>query len=160
MELMKRDNERRAGVVAVEGLAAEWQELVAAALQVRGRAHAPYSRFLVGAAVRAGSGCIYSGCNIENASYGLTVCAERVAIWKAISEGESELCALALVTETGATPCGACRQVMAEFAQALPILIADTEGRARFTSLRQLLPEAFLHDNLRAAHAPTEEHET
>jgi cytidine deaminase len=128
-----------------EQLSAEWRALLEAAAQARQRAHAPYSRFLVGAALRAGSGRIYAGANVENASSGLTVCAERVAVWKAVSEGERRIEALALITEPGATPCGACRQVLAEFEADLPILVADTAGRAWLTSLAALLPDAFPH---------------
>lgn len=128
-----------------ESLSPAWRALLEAAAQARQQAYAPYSRFLVGAAVRAGSGRIYAGANVENASSGLTVCAERVAVWKAVSEGERRIEALALVTEPGATPCGACRQVLAEFEVDLPILVADTAGRAWLTSLAALLPDAFPH---------------
>ena len=129
-------------------LSAEWRALLEAALAARERAHAPYSRFPVGAAVQGASGRIYSGCNVENASSGLTVCAERVAVWKAVSEEEREIVALAVVTESGAMPCGACRQVLSEFAQDLPILVADTAGQARFTSLGALYPQPFSRANL------------
>ena len=124
-------------------LGADWQELLSAALKARELAYAPYSHFPVGAAVRTRTGRIFSGCNIENASSGLTVCAERVAIWKAVSEGERALVALAVVTEPGATPCGACRQVMSEFESDLPVLIADTVGHAWLTSLGDLMPLPF-----------------
>ena len=97
---------------------------------------------------RTVDGRIYTGANIENAAYGLTVCAERVAIWKAVSEGHRRLAALALVTETGSSPCGSCRQVMAEFARELPVLIADTDGHAWLTSLAELLPLAFTAQDL------------
>jgi len=129
--------------VDVRQLPADWRVLLGAARNARDRAYAPYSCFPVGAAVRTEAGKVYSGCNVENASSGLTVCAERVAIWKAVSEGARKLVALALVTEPGATPCGACRQVMQEFAGDLPILVADTSGQAWFTSLARLLPDAF-----------------
>jgi cytidine deaminase len=85
---------------------------------------------------------------VENASYGLTVCAERVAIWKAVSEGAQDLVALALVTSSGVTPCGACRQVMSEFNQDLQVIVADTHGNAWRTTLKHLLPEAFLPTGL------------
>ena len=134
--------------VPVVELASDWRELVEAAAEARRNAYAPYSRFAVGAAVRVASGRIYTGSNIENAAWGLTVCAERVAIWKAFSAGERELKALAVVTETGATPCGSCRQVMAEFAEELPVVIADTAGYAWRTSLAELLPHAFPRENL------------
>ena len=100
------------------------------------------------AAVRTASGTVYTGGNIENGVFGLTVCAERVAIWKAISAGDRDLRALAVVTDTGATPCGSCRQVMAEFAEELPVVIAATDGRAWRTSLAELLPHAFPRTNL------------
>ncbi|MGI6368092.1 MAG: cytidine deaminase [Anaerolineae bacterium] len=132
-----------------EILDAQWQELLAAASAARERAYAPYSRFSVGAAVRAASGEIYTGANVENASSGMTVCAERVAVWNAVSHGERSLAALALVTETGATPCGACRQVLVEFEADLPILVADTAGHTWFTSLAALLPDAFPRVNYR-----------
>lgn len=130
-------------MIPQEKLPLEWRALIAVALSARHHAHAPYSDFPVGAAVRTTTGRIFGGCNVENASSGLTVCAERVAIWKAISNGESDLEALVVVTDTGATPCGACRQVMSEFSEDLPILVADTRGRAWFTSLHKLLPDAF-----------------
>ncbi len=133
----------RPETLSQESLPPDWRALLQAAIQARQRAYAPYSRFLVGAALRAGSGCIYAGANVENASSGLTVCAERVAVWKAVSAGERRIEALALVTEPGATPCGACRQVLAEFEADLPILVADTDGHAWMTSLAALLPDAF-----------------
>lgn len=136
--------------VALDELAPEWGALVDAAADARQGAYAPYSQFAVGAAVRVASGRVYTGSNIENAASGLTVCAERVAIWKAVSSGERDLQALAVVTETGATPCGACRQVMAEFAEDLEVVIADTAGRAWRTSLAELLPHAFREANLGA----------
>lgn len=121
----------------------DWQDLYQAALAARQRAYAPYSRFAVGSALRGNSGTIYCGCNIENASSGLTICAERMAIWKAISAGESGFTQLIVVTEDGSTPCGACRQVMTEFTAELEIVVADTAGRAKRTWLSVLLPDAF-----------------
>ncbi len=126
----------------------DWGELLDAARRAREAAYIPYSHFAVGAAVRAVSGRIHTGANVENAAYGLTVCAERVAIWKAVSEGERVLTALALVTGTGSTPCGSCRQVMAEFAPGLPVLIADAGGRAWMTTLPELLPYSFTGQDL------------
>ena len=120
-----------------------WRELIAAALDARCHAHAPYSRFAVGAAVRTRSGRVYAGCNVENASSGLTVCAERVAIWSAVAQGEAEIEALVVVTAPGSTPCGACRQVMSDFTEDLPIVVADIKGMAWMTSLRALLPDPF-----------------
>ena len=122
---------------------AEWQELYQAAMQARRRAYAPYSLFSVGAAIRSRSGVVYAGCNIENASSGLTVCAERVAIWNAIVSGVHDFASLVVVTEDGSTPCGACRQVLHEFAPDLLILIADSQGQGYLTNLLSLLPEAF-----------------
>ena len=135
-------------IVPVKGLSLPWRELIAAAEEARQNAHAPYSDFLVGAALRTSSGRVYAGCNIENASFGMTVCAERVAIWKAVSEGEKDLESLVVVTPVGATPCGACRQVMSEFSQDMPILVADTAGHAWRTTLQKLLPAAFPYESL------------
>mgnify|MGYP005851565083 FL=1 len=134
--------------VAIDELDQEWRELIDAATEAREKAYAPYSHFRVGAAARVASGRVYTGSNIENAAWGLTVCAERVAIWKAVSAGERDLEALAVVTDTGATPCGPCRQVMVEFAEDLPVVIADTAGQAWRTSLAELLPHAFPRENL------------
>ena len=117
-------------------------------------AYAPYSGYAVGAAVLAG-GRIHSGCNVENAMYGATVCAERVAVFHAIAAGERRLEALAVVTTGGASPCGFCRQVLSEFAEPdLPIAVAGPEGPYRVFSLGQLLPEAWGRDDLRAASQP------
>jgi len=132
----------------VKQLPLEWRALIAAATEARNKAHAPYSRFAVGAAVRTASGRIFAGCNVENASTGLTVCAERVAIWKAVSEGERQFEALAVVSEHGAMPCGACRQVLSEFALKLPILVADTAGHVLVTSLEALYPQPFTSASL------------
>jgi cytidine deaminase len=123
--------------------------LLAAAARARGTAYAPYSRFRVGAAVRTASGAVYTGANIENASYGLSHCAERVAIHKAVSEGHRRLEAIAVVADgpSPAMPCGACRQVMAEFG-VRRVIVATPAGRRRVRTLRQLLPEPFLADRL------------
>ena len=118
--------------------------LLRAAAEVANMAYSPYSSFRVGAAILTISGKIFTGCNVENASYGLTICAERTAVFKAISEGEKEFLALALTSESGAQPCGACRQVLHEFAPELLILCGDGGGRELFrTSLRDLLPNPF-----------------
>ena len=130
-------------VIETTGLPGEFRALIDAATAARRHAYAPYSRFAVGAAVRTSTGRIFAGCNVENASYGLTVCAERVAIWNAVCHGENSLVALAVVTETGGTPCGACRQVMSEFAADMAILIADTGGKAWMTCLKEMLPHPF-----------------
>lgn len=120
------------------------EELVAAALQARSHAYSPYSRYAVGAALEGESGHIYTGCNVENISYGLTICAERNAVSAAICAGERRFRALAVATADGGTPCGACRQVLAEFAGPdLAIYAATPDGHYRHWSLGQLLPEAF-----------------
>jgi len=120
------------------------QELLNAALSARERAYAPYSKFLVGAAVLAKSGKIYTGCNIENASYGLTVCAERNALFSAVGSGEREFTALCVVGDTEApiSPCGACRQVMAEF-KVPCIILANLKGDVKEYTLEELLPYGF-----------------
>ena len=120
------------------------KELLEAALAARERAYAPYSKFLVGAAVRAESGKIYTGCNIENASYGLTVCAERNALFSAVGAGERKFTALCVVgdTEEPISPCGACRQVMAEFKVSC-IILANLKGDAKEYTLEELLPLSF-----------------
>lgn len=135
-------------IIPIEQLPPEWRALLMAATEARNHAYAPYSGFPVGAAVQTAKGRIFAGCNVENASSGLTVCAERIAIFSAVASGERTITALAVVTEPGATPCGACRQVMSEFATSLPVLIADTNGHAWITSLEELLPEAFPRVNL------------
>ena len=120
--------------------------LVAAARAVRKRAHAPYSNFHVGAAVLDERGRVHVGCNVENASYGLTICAERNAIAAAVAAGARRLQAVAVVTETRppGTPCGACRQVLAEFGgDDLVVLLASPTGPADETQLGALLPRAF-----------------
>ena len=127
------------------------QNLISRSIEARQQAYVPYSRFPVGAALLTATGKIYTGCNVENASYGLTVCAERVAIWKAVSEGETEFEALAVATNIAGSPCGACRQVMAEFAPDMPVLIADLSGQATETSVADLLPLAFTPQHLQQA---------
>ena len=119
--------------------------LVTAAKQARENAHAPYSNFRVGAAVRASSGRIFSGCNIENASYGLTLCAERVALFKALSEGERNFAAIAVVTdaEVLTPPCGACRQILWEFCGDVAVLLANLQGRRESLKMSELFPKPF-----------------
>lgn len=117
--------------------------LIAEARRVRERAYAPYSGYRVGAALLGRSGRIYTGCNVENASYPLSLCAERAAVVKAVSEGEREFLAIAVVTENGGTPCGACRQVLREFGEDIVVFIADIGGHYRQTTVRELLPESF-----------------
>jgi cytidine deaminase len=121
--------------------------LIAAAREARSRAYAPYSNYRVAAAVRASDGRVFTGCNIENASYGLSICAERVAVFAAVAAGAREIAAVAVATEDGGTPCGACRQVLAEFVPRdgapLTVLLVDAAGSVRETSLAALLPDAF-----------------
>lgn len=123
--------------------------LVAAAARARLAAYAPYSRFRVGAAVRTADGTVYTGANIENASYPLSHCAERVAIHKAVSDGHRRLETVAVVADgrSPAMPCGACRQVMAEFGVKW-VIVATPSGRVRTRTLRQLLAEPFLPERL------------
>lgn len=119
--------------------------LIQAARQARRNAYAPYSHYAVGAAVLTKSGKIFAGCNVENAAYPSGLCAERIAIFKAVSEGERELLALAVVTSNAGSPCGACRQVFSEFAQdETEIVIADETGRVHNKfALKDFLPERF-----------------
>ncbi|MBC7317834.1 cytidine deaminase [Candidatus Bipolaricaulota bacterium] len=120
-------------------------ELVKQAVEARRMAYAPYSGFSVGAALLAKDGRIFTGCNVENASYGLTVCAERVALFKAVSEGAKEFVALAVACGEGpCSPCGACRQVLYEFAPHLLVIMADGSGKNwRTARLSELLPHSF-----------------
>lgn len=125
--------------------------LVDEARHARERAYAPYSRFLVGAALLGRSGRVYTGCNVENASYPLTICAERTALFKAVSEGEREFEAIAVVTDTGAMPCGACRQVLREFGGPegnLRVIVADLEDNTRTFTIDELLPAGFIPEQL------------
>jgi cytidine deaminase len=119
------------------------EELITLASEARRQAYAPYSGFAVGAALRTASGRVYTGCNVENASYGLSICAERVAVGKAVSEGERDFDTLAVVSETMASPCGACRQVLAEFGLDIKVVMADLEHRQEIHSVGDLLPAAF-----------------
>ena len=137
-----------------ERLSAEYARLVRAAARARRRAYAPYSQFPVGAAVLATDGTIYSGCNVENASYGLALCAERVAIHTAVASGRRRLTALAVVGPAGITltPCGACRQVMEEFGLQT-VIIAAPRGAPAVVSLPALLPEPFTRGSTRPRHA-------
>lgn len=122
------------------------------ALDARQNAYAPYSHFAVGAALVAADGEIYGGVNVENASYGLTICAERAAVSAAVAAGQNRFLALAVATPGGQPPCGACRQVLAEFCDDLPILLVDTDDpdSIQETSLRQLFPRAFGPDGFLA----------
>lgn len=126
------------------------QRLVEAALAARERAYAPYSGFQVGAAVESVSGDVFTGANVENASLGLTICAERVAVCSAVAAGHRHFLACAVATAGEATPCGACRQFLAEFAGRLPILIvnADTGMVVAEADLAELLPSKFGHNSM------------
>jgi cytidine deaminase len=124
--------------------------LIEAAKQARLNAHAPFSNFRVGAALRATSGRIFGGCNIENATYGLTVCAERVAIFKAMSEGERGFDAISVVTDTDTLtpPCGACRQLIWEFCGDVAVVLANLEGKTEILQMKNLFPKPFDSSNL------------
>jgi cytidine deaminase len=124
--------------------------LLDAARLARENAHAPFSNFRVGAAVLAKSGRIFTGCNVENASYGLTICAERVAIFKAISEGERGFDAVAVVTDAEklTPPCGACRQIIWEFCGDAEVILANLRGNEEVHRMSALLPHAFDASNL------------
>ena len=119
--------------------------LLQAALDARSNAHAPYSNFKVGAAVETDDGDIYIGCNVESASYGLTVCAERVAIWKGISRGVTKFGRIAVVvdTEEPTPPCGTCRQIIWEFCGDVPVILANLHGKRETVMMSELLPRAF-----------------
>lgn len=127
----------------------KYEHLIAAAMEVRRWAYVPYSHYAVGAALLTDSGRVYDGVNVENAAFPTTMCAERVAIFKAVSEGEHKFEAIAVVTENAGSPCGSCRQVMAEFGLDTVVLIADADGKIKFeVTVAQLLPEAFTPEDL------------
>ncbi len=125
-------------------------ELAKLARAARKNAVAPFSKFKVGAALRLADGSVVTGCNIENATYGLTLCAERVAIFKAVSEGESTFAALAIVADSPRlpAPCGACRQIIWEFCGDIWIRLSDLKGRSRQLRMSELLPHPFDRRNL------------
>ena len=127
----------------------EIDRLVEAATSVRASARAPYSGFAVGAAVLGADGCVHVGCNVENVSYGLSVCAERHAVAAAVAAGTNVLSAVAVVTDSSppASPCGACRQVLAEFGD-FPVILVNLAGERRITSVGELLPNAFTPESL------------
>ena len=123
--------------------------LVDLANEARRRAYAPYSHYPVGAALRTKSGKMFTGVNVENAAYPTSICAERTAVFKAVSEGECEFEVIAVVTDNGGSPCGSCRQVLAEFGLDTIVLIADGEGNLlQETTVRDLLPGAFTPEHL------------
>ena len=125
------------------------EKLVETAVQARQWAYAPYSKYSVGAALLTASGKIYEGVNIENAAYPVTICAERVAVFKAVSEGERDFKAIVVATENGGSPCGSCRQVLAEFGVETVVLIVDAAGQIlQEYSVAELLPGAFLPGKL------------
>ena len=126
------------------------EELIRVAALARQRAYAPYSKYKVGAAIRTKRNKVHSGANVENASYGLTVCAERTAAFAAVNAGDTAFDAIAIVIddERLPTPCGACRQVLAEFAPQMRVILATTGGKRKVTTLGQLLPDPFLPQNL------------
>ncbi|MGD0420947.1 MAG: cytidine deaminase [Xanthobacteraceae bacterium] len=125
-------------------LAEAQKELLNHAITARESAYAPYSHFKVGAAVRTKSGKVFSGCNVENASYGLSICAERVAIFNAVSSGDPEIVELALFTDAKAPsrPCGACRQVLFEFAKSAKVIMGN-KGATEVSTIQKLFPEPF-----------------
>jgi len=126
----------------------EQTELVGAARQARDAAYARYSQFHVGAAVRSRSGRIFTGCNIENASYGLSMCAERVAIFNAVSAGEREIAEIAVLTDASqpSPPCGACRQVLYEFGKTAKVILANLVGSTIVSDIQTLFPQPFTLD--------------
>ncbi|MBI4178157.1 cytidine deaminase [bacterium] len=127
------------------------RKLIREAAKSRKRAYAPYSKFLVGAAALGGSGKIYGGCNVENASYGLTICAERTAIFNAVAAGEKKIRGLAVLfhhTRRGA-PCGACRQVIREFGKNVPVVLANLRGGYDLREIEDILPGSFGPEDLR-----------
>lgn len=128
----------------------KYEKLIKEAERAKKKAYTPYSKFKVGAAVLCADGKIFTGCNIENASFGLTVCAERVAIFKAISEGSTKFEAIAVIGDTDkpCSPCGACRQVMSEFCEDAPLIMANSKGDVKIKKVKELLPEAFGKNDL------------
>lgn len=127
----------------------DYKQLIELANEARRRAYVPYSKYAVGAALRTKSGRVYTGVNIENAAYPTTICAERVAVFKAVSEGEREFEVISVVTDNGGSPCGSCRQVLSEFGLDTVVLIANGEGKLmRTTTVSNLLPEAFTPGDL------------
>jgi cytidine deaminase len=123
----------------------KFAELIQTATKARLQSVAPFSNFMVGAAVKTAAGKVYIGCNVESASYGLTVCAERVAIWKALSEGEREFTELAIVADTErlTPPCGTCRQIIHEFCPRAVVILANLGGEIETCDVDELLPRAF-----------------
>jgi cytidine deaminase len=128
----------------------EKQSLIDLGNEARKRAYAPYSHYPVGAALRTKTGRTYTGVNVENAAYPQTMCAERVAVFKAVSDGEKEFDAISVVTDNGGSPCGGCRQVLAEFGLDTIVLMADKDGKlVKESTVGDLLPEAFTPEKLK-----------
>jgi cytidine deaminase len=123
--------------------------LIQAAIEARQQAYAPYSHYAVGAALLTENGRVYTGCNVENSSYGLSICAERTAVFKMVSEGVRQIEAVVVCTENAGSPCGACRQVLTEFAGDVPVWLVDAEGNGRATTLYTLLPDHFGPEHLK-----------
>ena len=128
----------------------KWEELLEIAKKARENAYAPYSEFKVGAAILTEDGKIFTGANVENASYGLSMCAERVAVFKAVSEGYRRFKAIAVVADTDGpvSPCGACRQVLSEFGD-MDVIMGNMKGDVKVMKLSELLPESFTPEDLR-----------
>ncbi|MDX1613244.1 MAG: cytidine deaminase [Candidatus Promineifilaceae bacterium] len=127
---------------------AQKEALIQAACQVRAQAYAPYSDYPVGAAILTASGQIYTGVNVENAVYGLGICAERAAVFKAVTAGERQILAVAVCTKNAGSPCGACRQVLSEFAGDVPVWMVDQDGNVRESTLGALIPDHFGAEHL------------
>jgi cytidine deaminase len=129
----------------MENKVPDYHPLITAAKLAREKAHAKFSNFKVGAALRTKSGKVYSGCNIENATYGLTLCAERVAIFKAVSEGDTQFDAIAVSCDTDVLtpPCGACRQIIWEFCGDVPVILSNLKGKVEIFQMRELFPKPF-----------------
>jgi cytidine deaminase len=125
-----------------------WDSLIQQAIRAGENAYAPYSNYKVGAALLTTDGKVFQGCNVENASYGPSMCAERVAVFKAVSEGYKEFQAIAVATVNGGTPCGVCRQVLREFAPNLIVIVSDVESNYQVLTLPDLLPHSFGPEHL------------
>ena len=126
----------------------QWDHLLKVAIEAREKSYSPYSHYKVGAALLTTQGTIYTGCNIENAAYTPSNCAERTAIFKAVSEGDQDFAAIAVVTINGGAPCGVCRQVIREFAPNLTIIVGNIAGDYQVLTLPDLLPDSFGPENL------------
>ena len=126
------------------------EKLIRIAKKMREKSYAPFSKYTVGASVETGDGTIIGGCNVESASYGLTCCAERIALYNTVSQGFSKFKAIAVASENGGFPCGACRQVLAEFCEELEIVLADSHGGRETVQLSELLPKRFGEEDLQS----------